>query len=344
MTRSLHALSSPLANSEKQLEVLHGISLPKFSEKLDESGSYPLKPEGIKIFQINMGKMCNQTCKHCHVDAGPDRKEIMTREMLERCLDIVRDHEIPTVDLTGGAPEMNPHFRWFVEELSALNKRIMVRCNLTIILANKKYDDLPEFYKKHNVEVISSLPHYTSLRTDRQRGEGVFDKSIKALKMLNEVGYGEEGTGLELNLVYNPTGAILPSSQSGLEFDFKQRLLNDHGIVFNQLFTITNMPISRYLDFLVQSGNLEDYMQKLVDAFNPVAAENVMCRSTLSVGWDGSLYDCDFNQMLGMKVEGASKHLSSFDPKILNNRSIRTDEHCFGCTAGSGSSCGGETA
>jgi radical SAM/Cys-rich protein len=239
---------------------------------------------------------------------------------------------------------MNPHFRWFVEELSALNKHIKVRCNLTIILANKKYHDLPEFFKKHKVEVISSLPHYTSLRTDRQRGEGVFDRSIKALKMLNEVGYGVSGTNLELNLVYNPTGAILPSSQAGLEFDFKQRLFQDHQLVFNQLFTITNMPISRYLDFLVQSGNLEDYMQKLVDAFNPSAAQNVMCRNTLSIGWDGSIYDCDFNQMLGLKVEADSDHLSKFDPFSLNTRSIRTDEHCFGCTAGAGSSCGGEIA
>jgi radical SAM/Cys-rich protein len=277
------------------------------------------------------------------VDAGPDRKEIMTHETMEECLQILREHDIQTVDLTGGAPEMNPHFRWFVEELSALGKHIIVRCNLTIILANKKYYDLPDFFATHKVEVVSSLPHYTGVRTDRQRGDGVFEKSVNALKMLNAVGYGVEGSGLKLNLVYNPTGAILPGPQSTLEADYKRELFNQFGIQFNQLYVITNMPISRFLDYLIASGNYEDYMQKLVDAFNPRAAEGVMCRNTLSVSWDGWLYDCDFNQMLDIRVKGSSLHITSFDRDVLERREIALDQHCYGCTAGLGSSCGGQT-
>jgi radical SAM/Cys-rich protein len=277
------------------------------------------------------------------VDAGPDRKEIMTHETMEECLRILREHDIQTVDLTGGAPEMNPHFRWFVEELSALGKHIIVRCNLTIILANKKYYDLPDFFATHKVEVVSSLPHYTGVRTDRQRGDGVFEKSVNALKMLNAVGYGVEGSGLKLNLVYNPTGAILPGPQSTLEADYKRELFNQFGIQFNQLYVITNMPISRFLDYLIASGNYEDYMQKLVDAFNPRAAEGVMCRNTLSVSWDGWLYDCDFNQMLDIRVKGSSLHITSFDRDVLERREIALDQHCYGCTAGLGSSCGGQT-
>lgn len=336
-----------LADVENQLEILehgrtHDFALVPFQQKLEENGLYPLKPTGVQIFQVNVGKMCNQVCKHCHVDAGPDRKEIMTQETMQQCLDALRNNPaLKIVDLTGGAPEMNPRFRWFVEEIKKLDRHVIVRCNLTIILANKKYNDLPQFYKEHNIEVVSSLPFYTQDRTDRQRGTGVFDESIKALQMLNEVGYGKEESGLILNLVYNPAGAFMPPPQEGLEHEYKQALKERYGIEFNSLFAITNLPISRYLDYLLQSGNYEKYMEKLVNAFNPVAAANVMCRNTISIGWDGWLYDCDFNQMLDLKVDGGSKHISQFSTIVLNNRSIVVNQHCYGCTAGSGSSCGG---
>lgn len=342
--KSLLAQGHALSSSTAQLARLNEDGYEKFAHRLSTIGLDPLRPTGIDIFQINVGKMCNQTCKHCHVDAGPDRKEIMTEETMQLCLDILAKYDIPTVDLTGGAPEMNPHFRWFVEEASKLGKHIMVRCNLTIILANKKYHDLPEFFAKHKVEVVSSLPHYTALRTDRQRGDGVFEKSIEALKMLNAVGYGKEGTGLHLNLVYNPTGAILPGPQGELEADYKKALLANFGISFNNLYVITNMPISRFLDYLLVSGNYADYMDKLIGAFNPAAALGVMCRNTLSIGWDGYLYDCDFNQMLDIKVAGRSTHLRDFDFDALVNRDIIVDQHCYGCTAGLGSSCGGQVA
>jgi radical SAM/Cys-rich protein len=286
--------------------------------------------------------MCNQTCRHCHVDAGPDRKEIMTKETMQQCIEVLKNNpQLKTVDLTGGAPEMNPNFKWFVEEIKKLDKHVIVRCNLTIILANKRYHDLPAFYKLHNIEVVSSLPFYTQDRTDRQRGSGVFEDSIKALQMLNEVGYGKENTGIILNLVYNPAGAFLPPSQVSLEAEYKKALMKEYGIVFNNLFAITNLPISRFLDYLLTSGNYESYMEKLVNAYNPVAAANVMCRNTISIGWDGYLYDCDFNQMLELKVNCNSRHISEFNNAELNNRNIVIGQHCYGCTAGSGSSCGG---
>ena len=345
--KSLHAQHNLLADAHHQVEILEqdredDFRLIPFQQKMEEANLFPLKPTGISIFQVNIGKMCNQVCRHCHVDAGPDRKEIMTRETMQQCLAVLQQNpSLQTVDITGGAPEMNPHFRWFVEEIKRLNRHIIVRCNLTIILANKKYHDLPFFYKQHQVEVVSSLPFYTQDRTDRQRGNGVFDNSIKALQMLNNAGYGQEGSGLILNLVYNPAGAFLPASQTALEKEYKEALLQKYNISFNHLFTITNMPISRYLDYLLTSGNYETYMQKLVNAYNPFAAANVMCRNTISVGWDGWLYDCDFNQMLELKVNGTSKHISRFNEQILNSRNIIIGQHCYGCTAGAGSSCGG---
>jgi radical SAM/Cys-rich protein len=350
--KSLKAQNHLLADALQQIEVLehgdhvHEYKLVPFQQKLEAIGLFPLKPTSPQIFQVNVGKMCNQVCKHCHVDAGPDRKEIMTRATMQLCLDVLKKNpSFKTVDLTGGAPEMNPDFRWFVSAIKKLDRHIIVRCNLTIILANKKYNDLPGFYKEHNVEVVSSLPFYTADRTDRQRGNGVFEDSIKALKMLNEVGYGKEDSSLFLNLVYNPAGAFLPPSQSALEKEYKDALLQQFGIVFNNLFTITNMPISRYLDYLLTTGNYESYMEKLLAAFNPQAVANVMCRNTISVGWDGYLYDCDFNQMLEMKVSSKeSQHLSQFNSHTLNNREIVINQHCFGCTAGAGSSCGGAVA
>jgi len=332
-----------------QLKVLNGkevvdSTFPAFKDQLKAIDLFPLQPTGIEIFQINLGKMCNQVCKHCHVDAGPDRKEIMTKETLDICIDILSKTAIKTVDLTGGAPEMNPNFRYFVEALSALGKKIIVRCNLTIILANKKYHDLPDFFAKHQVEVVSSLPYFSASRTDSQRGDGVFEKSIRALKMLNEVGYGVEGSGLNLHLVYNPSGAFLPAAQETLEAEFKRQLKRKYDITFNYLFAITNLPVSRFLDYLIESNNYESYMTKLVEAYNPEAASGVMCRNTISIGWDGYLYDCDFNQMLELKVAGSvPKHIKDWDLEPLNNRSIVLNQHCYGCTAGAGSSCGGET-
>lgn len=345
MIKSLKVLQHPLADSANQLEVL-GNSLvnqqPSFNQKLEQNGVHPLRTSGIDVLQLNLGKMCNQACKHCHVDAGPDRKEIMDRSTMKWCLDVLQKTDINIVDLTGGAPELNPDFRWFVEQIRNLGKQVMVRCNLTIILANKRFHDLPNFFKEHQVEVVSSLPGFTQDRTDRQRGEGVFENSIKALQMLNQVGYGQIGSGLILNLVYNPAGAFLPPSQAALEKEYKIELSSRYGIVFNQLFAITNMPISRYLDYLLSSGNYSRYMDKLISAFNPASVPNLMCRNTLSVGWDGFLYDCDFNQMLDLKVADRSvQHISEFNLDLLKNRLIVVNQHCFGCTAGEGSSCGG---
>ena len=343
MIKSLHVLQHHLANSYNQLAILEDEGLNKhasFKDKLMGVSEFPLRATGVEIFQVNVGKMCNQVCKHCHVDAGPDRKEIMTRDTMQLCLNVLAASDIKTVDLTGGAPEMNPDFRWFVTEIKKLNKHIIVRCNLTIILANKKYHDLPEFFREHQVEVVSSLPSFTKDRTDRQRGDGVFEDSIRALQMLYAVGYGEPGSGLLLNLVYNPAGAFLPPSQQALEKEYKDELLKAFGIRFNNLFAITNMPISRYLDYLLSTGNYDKYMEKLVSAFNPAAVHNVMCRNTISVSWDGYLYDCDFNQMLDLPVSFAgSRHLIDYD--ALNNRTIVLKQHCYGCTAGAGSSCGG---
>lgn len=341
-TKSLKAQKHLFADPAAQIKRLNADDRPRFDARIAELGFAPLRPSAIEILQINMGKMCNQVCKHCHVDAGPDRKEIMTRETLQACLDVLAKHDIGTVDLTGGAPEMNPHFRWFVEEASKLGKHIIDRCNLTIITANKRFNDLPEFFAKHKVEVVSSLPHYTALRTDSQRGDGVFDRSIQGLRMLNEVGYAQPDKPLQLNLVYNPTGAILPGDQALLEADYKRELKRRFAIDFNHLFVITNMPISRFLDYLLVSNNYDAYMQKLIDAYNSAAVSNVMCRTTLSVGWDGRLYDCDFNQMLDLEVKASSTHIASFDAPALANRAIVVNQHCYGCTAGAGSSCGGQ--
>ncbi len=295
----------------------------------------------MTVFQINVGKLCNQTCGHCHVDAGPDRREVMSPETAELCLAALARTEIPTVDITGGAPELCPSFRRLVEVARALDRHVIDRCNLTVLLLPSQRD-LAEFLAAHRVEIVASLPYYLEEETDAQRGEGIFGKSIEALKRLNDLGYGHNGTGLQLNLVYNPVGAYLPPAQASIEADFKRELARRHGIVFNQLFTITNMPISRFLEFLLRSGNYEHYMEKLINAYNPAAAAGVMCRNTLSVGWDGVMYDCDFNQMLELPVNhGVPRHIRDFDPQRLHQREIVVGQHCFGCTAGAGSSCGG---
>lgn len=347
--KSLKRRKSLLAQADNQLEYLsNGVfktgELPTFRNKIEQDGFLPLKPKTLEIFQINLGYMCNQVCAHCHVDAGPDRQEIMTKETMQSCLDVIEESGAHTLDLTGGAPEMNPNFRWFVEEATKIGvEDIIVRSNLTIIKANKKYADLPVFFKKHGVHVVSSLPHWTKGKTDKQRGEGVFSASIQALKDLNAVGYGMPESKLKLDLVYNPSGAFMPGNQAGLEKDFKKALKDDFDIYFNNLLAITNLPISRFLDYLIASGNYEDYMYNLVEAYNPLAVQNVMCRNTLSVSWDGWLYDCDFNQMLCMKIDSDKNHIKDFDLKALQARDIRIHQHCYGCTAGAGSSCGGTT-
>ena len=351
-TKSLKSSSNKLHDTFFQLQVLNGQALVErqfesFEDKIMSQAEFAAGLTSVKprVFQINIGKLCNQSCAHCHVDAGPDRKEEnMDRATLEKCLSIIEKYQIPTVDITGGAPEMNPHFRWFVESCKSLGCHVMNRCNLTILMANKKYDDLPEFFAKNEVELVSSLPYYSKTRTDSQRGDGVFDDSIAALKKLNAVGYGKTGSKLTLNLVYNPSGAFLPGDQAGLESEFKSQLKRKYDIEFNSLFAITNLPISRFLDYLIQSGNYEDYMNELVNAYNPDTVSGLMCRDTISVSWDGYIYDCDFNQMLDLKSEVKGNHLDSFDMEEFLNRKILINQHCYGCTAGSGSSCGGEVA
>ncbi len=312
-----------------------------FETRLTEAGRWPLRAASIETLQVNVGKLCNQTCRHCHVDAGPTRAEIMTRETAELVVDVLRRFAIPNVDITGGAPELNPNFDYLVREARALGRHVMDRCNLTVFYANDK-GYLPQFLRDHEVEIIASLPCYLEENVDYQRGKGVFAQSVEALQWLNRLGYGKPGTGLALNLVYNPTGASLPPAQTQLEDAYRQQLGKRFGIVFNQLYTLTNMPISRFLADLVRHGNYDRYMELLAQSFNPATLDGVMCRTLVSVGWDGTLYDCDFNQMLDLPTNhGAPQHLRDFDVFLLARREIRTGSHCFGCTAGSGSSCGG---
>jgi len=342
MALTLLGQQNPLASPAEQLKLLGTItSAPPFETHLDRIGLLPLRATGITVFQINVGKLCNQTCRHCHVDAGPDRTESMSRETAELCMQALAKTDIPTVDITGGAPELNPTFRWLVEQARALGRHVLDRCNLSVLLIPSQAD-LAEFLAAHQVEIIASLPSYQASQTDAQRGDGIFKKSIEALRLLNRLGYGQPDSGLALNLVYNPVGAFLPPKQGAIEAQFRKELLARHGVSFNHLYTITNMPISRYLEFLVESGNYEQYMERLANAFNPAAAAGVMCRYTISVSWDGRLYDCDFNQMLDLPVDhGAPAHIRDFDLAQLNQRQISTRNHCYGCTAGTGSSCGG---
>jgi radical SAM/Cys-rich protein len=339
---TLHKTHDPLADPRLQLETLARVApRPTFGESLANASLFPLRPTGIDTLQINVGKKCNQTCQHCHVDAGPDRTEVMSRDVVEACLRTLGSSDIKTLDITGGAPELHPDFREIVTRARELDRKVMDRCNLTVLLL-PNYSDLPAFFAENSVEIVCSLPHYREKQTDSQRGEGVFAESLEALHRLNDLGYGRPGSGLEIHLVTNPVGAFLPGSQAELERDWKRQLDDRYGITFNRLYTITNMPISRYLHWLEESGKLEAYMQRLIDAFNPVAAADVMCRNTLSVGWDGTLYDCDFNQMLNIPVESKiSTSILDFDATQLGDRSIQVGPHCFGCTAGAGSSCGG---
>jgi radical SAM/Cys-rich protein len=308
-----------------------------FASKLADS-NISLVSATIDTLQVNVGKLCNQACKHCHVDASPIRTEIMQRETVDACLKVLRKNDIKTLDLTGGAPEMIPDFRYFVTEAKKIGIHTIIRHNLTVMFEENQVD-LPEFFAENEVEVVSSLPYFIAAKTDAQRGTGVFDKSVEALKKLNAVGYGIDKK-LQLNLVYNPVGAFLPPEQSAIEADFKRELKTRYDIVFNNLYAITNMPIARFLDWLRRTNNEESYMQKLVNAFNPNTIEGLMCRNIISVDWLGNLYDCDFNQMLEMPTE-SKQTIFNFDFETIKNRTIATDNHCYGCTAGSGSSCGG---
>lgn len=317
------------------------LSPVSFDEKLAAHGTRLARAAEIETLQVNVGKLCNQACKHCHVDASPARTEIMTRETIEQVIEAVRKFRFHTLDITGGAPELNPSFRYLVASARSFGAHVMVRHNLTVMFEPGQ-DDLPEFFRENLVEVVSSLPYFLEQQTDSQRGHGVFDKSVKALTRLNAVGYGKEESNLVLNLVYNPVGAFLPPDQNSIEADFKRELMARHGVSFNHLYTITNMPIKRFLDYLRRSGNEERYMRKLFEAFNPNAVEGLMCRNMLSVDWTGRLYDCDFNQMLELAVASElPQHISRLDPAKVAGSRIRTGAHCFGCTAGAGSSCGG---
>ena len=335
-----HPLSSPI----RQRQLLETLPLRSFADAAGSAVHQPLRAQSIDVLQINVGKRCNQTCAHCHVDAGPERKEIMPPDVLEACLHFLEQSTIPTLDITGGAPEMHPQFREIVERATALKRHVIDRCNLTITLL-PNYSYLPEFLATHHIEITASLPSYALKQTDAQRGEGVFEDSILAIQRLNQLGYGKSGSGLMLNLVTNPVGAFLPGNQQSLEVDWKRQLKRRYDIDFNNLYTITNMPISRFLDFLLRSGNYESYMEKLVNSFNPATVDGLMCRYTLSVGWDGRLYDCDFNQMLEMGLhEQSPQTIFTATPEDMAARVIQIGQHCFGCTAGSGSSCGGSTA
>ena len=307
-----------------------------FEQKVLSVQSEPLRAKGIKILQLNLGYRCNMACKHCHVNAGHRRTEIMDKEIIEKALHIAKEYSIGTIDLTGGAPELNPDFTYLIQKAKKSNIHTIVRSNLTI-LYEKGFEYLPEFYSEHDIEVIASLPHYTQESVDRVRGEQTFQKSIEALRKLNSLGYGNDNDRKQLHLVYNPMGAFLPSSLSELEEQYK-RDLQSFGVVFNKLYTFANMPIGRFKDFLKRSNNYDTYMEEVRKAFNPDTLDGLMCRYLISVGWDGKLYDCDFNQMLGMPLGmDYPDHINKFDYDIISGRRIVTDNHCFACTAGQGS-------
>ncbi len=312
--------------------------IPEFTSKFSDPAV--AETAGMDVMQINVGRLCNLACKHCHVGAGPNRTEVMERDVMEACLKVYRNQGFSTIDITGGAPEMNPDFRWFVDEACKICDHVIVRTNLVIML-EEGFTDLPEFYRDHKIEVFCSLPHYKAKTTDRQRGLNVFERSIKVIQKLNELGYGRDPE-LVLNMVYNPAGAFFPPDQTTMENEYKTILGRDYGIEFNNLFTITNNPIGRFGEFLVRSDNFESYMNKLYAAFNPATLENMMCRTQLSVGWDGLLYDCDFNQALDMKIESGETIFDMTDKPYVPRR-ICFNKHCYACTAGAGSSCGGTT-
>jgi len=349
-TTSLKSRRSPLASTQKQVEALELLDLSKaraggnFAASLSASGWERLGPAKIEIFQINVGKLCNMTCRHCHVDSGPDRvEENMDLETIDACLSALDKTEAQTVDITGGAPELNPHFRYLVDECISRGKHVIDRCNLTVLLL-PRFRDLPDWLADRGAEIVCSLPHYRKRNTDAQRGEGTYEKSIEALRRLNGAGYGKGDTNLCLTLVSNPAGAYLSGNQAAMEREWKAALQKNYGVTFDRLITINNMPISRFLEWLEESGNLQNYIELLVNSFNPATISGLMCRNTISISWDGRIFDCDFNQMLELESQhpdGNRLHIRDFDPEILSRRQVVTARHCFGCTAGAGSSCGG---
>ena len=351
--RTLYSRRTPLVEPDHQLAVLNALDLSghasqgNFVKALSSAGFSPFTPGPLEIFQINIGKLCNMTCRHCHVDAGPDRiQENMDRETVDACLAALDQTSAHTVDITGGAPELNPHFRYLVNQCVARGKHVIDRCNLTVLLL-PKLSDLPSWLAERGVEVVCSLPHYRKLNTDKQRGDGTYARSIKALRLLNEVGYGSGDPGRRLTLMHNPAGAFLPANQASMEREWKAALQRAHGVQFDRLIALNNMPISRYLEWLLETGNLDAYVDRLVTGFNPGTVEGLMCRNTLSISWDGRIFDCDFNQMLSLDTrvnDGNIMRIEAFDMSALAQREIVTDRHCYGCTAGSGSSCGGATA
>jgi len=348
-TSSLRSRRLPLALPEEQIAVLDSIDLRHtaspsiFDDAVRPSGTGPLEAGEVEIFQINVGKLCNMTCRHCHVDAGPDRwRESMDQSTAEACIRALDLTDAHTVDLTGGAPELNPNFRFLVDEVVSRGKHVIDRCNLTVLLL-KRCRDLPEWLAQRGVEVVCSLPHHRQRNTDAQRGNGTFAKSIEALRRLNDAGYGQGNPERVLTLVVNPVGALLAGDQCSMETEWRRGLERNHGISFDRLIALNNLPISRFLEWLQSSGNLEAYMELLVNSFNPATLDGLMCRTTLSIGWDGAIYDCDFNQMLELPSAGStgSMNIRDLDLHALAGRRIVTARHCFGCTAGAGSSCGG---
>ncbi len=347
---SLQARHSRLAAPEVQLARIDEVDLAaapfegRFDRALAAAGYEPLRPAALEIFQVNLGKLCNMTCRHCHVDAGPDRDDaMMDRETVDACLRALDATSAHTVDVTGGAPELHPQFRYLVDEAVKRGKHVLDRCNLTVLLV-PSLRDLPEWLAERGVEIVASLPHVRKRSTDAQRGAGTFEKSIEALRRLNALGYGTGREDRRLTLVMNPVGAFLAANQAATEREWKAALAREHGVTFDRLLALNNMPISRYLEWLEETGNLEGYLRLLVESFNPATVAGLMCRNTLSVGWDGSLYDCDFNQMLELSAlspEGRPLHVRDLGPTVLARRTIVTRRHCFGCTAGAGSSCGG---
>jgi len=349
-TTTLRSRRSPLIDPRCQIEYLERVSLGHlpsggdFETALGVETPEAFTADRIDFFQINLGKLCNMTCRHCHVDAGPDRwREVMDRETVDACIAALDRTDAHTVDLTGGAPELNPNFRYLVDQCVARGKHVIDRCNLTVLLL-QRYSDLPEFFAEREVEVVCSLPHFRRRNTDAQRGDGTFEKSIRALELLNAAGYGSGDPRRILTLMVNPVGALLTGNQCSMEREWKRGLDRNHGVSFDRLIALNNMPISRFLEWLEASDNLEGYMELLVNAFNPTTVQGLMCRNTLSVSWDGRVYDCDFNQMLELESRcsgGQQIRIDEFDPALFTGRKIVTGRHCFGCTAGVGSSCGG---
>ena len=350
MSKSLLGRRDPLASPAEQLRAIDAVALEgdelDFDRAISRAGMPYLTPIPVEIFQINLGKLCNMTCRHCHVDAGPDRSDaMMSRATVDACLRALDLTTAHTVDLTGGAPELHPEFGYLIDEAVRRGKHVIDRCNLSVLLL-PRFKGLPDWLGDRGVEIVASLPHYRKRNTDAQRGDGAYDKSIEALRLLNEAGYGKGDPHRILTLMSNPAGAFLAPNQSQVEDEWKTALAHDFGVSFDRLFALNNMPISRFLEWLIESSNLDAYMARLSRSFNGAAVAGLMCRNTISISWDGRLFDCDFNQMLDLDAQpdGGVMRIEDFDQESWLRRRVVTRRHCFGCTAGAGSSCGGATS